>query len=32
MPKMLVNADKRFSRLAMDVLNKVASLWLAIEF
>ena len=30
MPKMLVNADKRFSRLAMDVLNKVASL--VIEF
>ena len=30
MPKILVNADKRFSRLVMDVLNKVASL--AIEF
>ena len=30
MPKILVNADKRFSRLAMDVSNKVASL--AIEF
>ena len=30
MPKIVVNADKRFSRLAMDVLNKVASL--AIEF
>lgn len=26
MPKILFNADKRFSRLAMDVLNKVASL------